>query len=235
MEENIQLFIKFGEKRDLEKLQEGYVKMGNRAKYSNFKNKNDGQQKNGIGNEDESTLFKLGNIKILDDESTLSKPIFCMSQLDAKQKETGKITINFTEEQLEKIPTAFGDHALVINKDKFIKNFEDNVKNNRIIMKHKIVTYNNHNFLKNIAEKILNNHILEPGKIIVENIDRNYLDYSFFGQPAKHAYQSEYRFVFINIDFEEGLIFKIDEMKNYSKLIKVKDLLELKTIESSLI
>ena len=45
--------------------------MGNRAKYSNFKNKNDGQQKNGIGNEDESTLFKLGNIKILDDESTL--------------------------------------------------------------------------------------------------------------------------------------------------------------------
>ncbi|MBU5439484.1 hypothetical protein KQI42_15825 [Tissierella sp. MSJ-40] len=232
MQENIQVFVKFGGKKDLEQLQKGYVRMGNRDIYENFKVEDYEINKKGIKNENESTLFKLGNnIKIIDDPDTYYIPIFCLSQFEVNKVSVDRIKFKFTDEQIKKIPTAFGDHALIINKSMFIDNFVKNAETKKLMPEHKMVKYSDSIFLKSPIEELLNSGILESGKIVIGDIDRDFLDNSFFELPTIHKYQTEYRFILMNERSKDYFYFKIDTIYKYSKLLKVEDLLNSGTIQ----
>lgn len=226
------IFIKFGEKEHLKKLQKGYVHMGNRVLYENFTVEDHNVNKKGIKNEDESTLFKIGNnFKLRDNPNTRYIPVFCLCQFEAKKISVNRFKLKFINEQIEKIPKSFGDYALVMNKNIFIDNFIKNAEARQLILKHRKVDYSNSIFLKSPIEECLNSTALKSGEIITGPIDREFLDSSFFEHPKKHEYQNEYRFILRNMESKDYFDFKIDPVYEYSKLFKAKDLLNDGIIE----
>lgn len=230
--ENVKLFIKFGNKKNLMELQKGKLYMKNLQYYNDLEMMDNSGKPDKI---DGKWLLKKGNISFWDPkdnapigmaeiiETVLAygiekHPIFCWFGLDDRncskfQDDDTTIisSVEFTSEQKAKLGLCLGEYAMVVIKaEMFIKQIEDILNKTEVKYIWKRVQYNDGNSPERIKSIMENNY----------NI--------IFSKEKNYEYQQEYRLFVINKEVEDHFIVNVGDLSDFTKIISTKELMNYK-------
>lgn len=231
IKEDFHLFIKFGKKEDLEKLQSGTLHMNNLMYYNNLKSTEDegksdcydGKFKledleldiwqNGKLHPDmsakcESAIISLGYEKY---------PVFCLCCIDKRnfkgyftKDDIINMSISFSEDEVQKWKKNLGKYALVIlDTNEFLRRIIEAFKKENIEFVHYNVIYNDKNTLSDLP-LIFNHHYI-----------------AFNKDAEKFSYQQEHRFLILNRVIKKPLEISIKNLSDITRIIPTDYLMKI--------
>jgi hypothetical protein len=227
------MFIKFSDNIDnLKSLQQGNLYMNNLKFFVDLEEKTgisgmgDKLETLNVINDVELSFYIPGTEQLvaktkarkanLRYEDALYKPVFCLFAVTAdmleiyEESETEvKLKINFTNEQINKMRSEFGTHALVISPPHFSEQLEKSFNQNGYDYSGRFVEY--------IDTNINQQRRLEA----FANQDISL----FFFKDHGFKHQNEFRIVILNKDEEKAIIENIGSLTKGSILLKTEDLI----------
>ncbi len=222
------MFVKFGSKENLVKLQQGQLYMKNLQYYVDLEkntldedvgDKYDGQMmledtKVTLVDYETKELFKEFTTTRVSMGLGFSKcPVFCFFSFDDRNSikaelngDNLKAYYEFTDEQRNKL-NAFGTHALIIkNTNEFVERIQNGLLSNEIGYSRGFVQYYSYNNIEHFRQ------VKEDNTKIA------------FWKRQKYAYQQEYRFL-AHTTVDDHLIIDIGDISHITQLVETKRLL----------
>lgn len=218
--ESIFAFIKFTKKEYVESLKQGNLYMNN-FKYFIDLEKTTGTK--GMGDQYEGAQVLNDMIIYITDPDTheqvklavaskltfradrvLTKPLFCLTLLTSDNikivNETNEYIegiLNFSEEQKTKIINEFGECAVILSPDEFMRNLLETLKNENFSYKTGKVIYDD--YTQNTKHR-LDSYSKKNNEI-------------FFWKDNSFKYQQEFRVVITDLDVESNYVLSIGKFK----------------------
>lgn len=219
------ILVKFTNKKYADSILDGNLFLGSPNIYEQYSNTN---QINGtdVGNPVET---KSDSFRIYD--NSIYSAIYCMSEFTIKDN---KLLI----EDVSKLSKGLHESAILINKQKFIENFEKSTEKLDLKLTHNPVEYlyNSKEGWYYADERTNNiiNKARNPNSKIETQIypikPETSINKAIFCQDISHEYQKEYRFwiknKFILEDNYSSRNFQIDNIREYSIVIPTSKLNE---------
>lgn len=233
------LLIKFGNKKNLESLQNGCIYMKNLKYYASLEDDGSGVPDNQEGMFVMDNIdFELRDIKTKDvvargvakkgklDFGIMKSPIFCLYNMDVRNLRDINVDMDaheisgdlcFSDVQKSKLPL-LGDYALVIlDTLEFEKRICQALEGLDLKYELRSVQYHNNNTIE--------------GYYCLNTID----DIPFVKRKNKFEYQQEYRLYISNKQVNDHFELQIGDIKSITKLVPTKELLEMSAIYKTII
>lgn len=230
--DNFAILIKFGERRNLEKLQKGSLYMKNLKYYNKIEEE---QNKIGMGDkiDGKSIMFNMEwmliddkNKKVIASSKKNSdtifdfhmdlNPVFCLFTLDKRnideilKKDKENIIqckLKFNANQIKNIRKNFGDSALVIKStNDFLDRIENRLNEEDIKIARRKISY----YDKNVNE--LNR---------IEQVFGNPDNAPFWKERDSFEYQQEYRIFCLNKQVEDHYEINIGDISDITELLSM--------------
>lgn len=231
--EKFTILIKFGEKENLLKLQEGNLYMKNLKYYNDLEEK---QALIGMGDKDDGKAvltyvdFKMIDIdtgkiilagkydKAVLDYKICNNPVFCLFALDNRNivkygslnEDNIDYRMEFTEIQKKEFKKNFGDSALLINNPyEFINRINKSFKEQELSFLNGKVDY---------YDQSIND------KEMIDSIKQDYNKVAFWKRKSDFDYQQEYRILCTSIEVDDYIQINIGDIKDITQIIPMEEI-----------
>lgn len=225
--DTINLLIKFGEKQNIESLQNGKLYMKNLKYYINREIESGdntvGDKYDGMfpindcdfdfyDSETKKKAFSVNKASAVFDLGYTMCPTFCMFLFDRRnitETNLNSIKYEFTEEQKIKLK-GFGTHALVItNTNSFINRVEKGFLNNKMSVYRNTVKYFKGNELEHLKD-----------------IQKDNRKIAFWKRDI-YTHQQEYRFFGYDCKVDDHCEIDIGDLRDISQMVEIDNLFDM--------